>query len=170
MDGPSSDLDDQAMEAETDALVQHAMPDAFATMLRARAAQAAIPAPTATNVAVEKREPQPTVTVALITPEAMKQPEARLTAMASLAALAFAAAINGYQRALAGNGASADAHLTQAARQSLTAASLIEALNGAPNRSNRTVPVRSSRETWNAYQRDLMRRRRALKRESRLDA
>ena len=51
--------------------------------------------------------------------------------MASLAALAYAAAINGYQRALAGNGAIADAHLTQAARQSLTAASLIEALNGA---------------------------------------
>ena len=100
----------------------------------------------------------------------MKQPETRLTAMASLAALAYAAAINGYQRALAGNGASADAHLTQAARQSLTAASLIEALNGASNRPNRTVPMRTSRETWNAYHRDLMRRRRALKRESRLDA
>ena len=69
MDGPSSDLDDQAMEAETDALMRHAMPDAFAQMLRARAAQASIPAP--------PRAPQPTVTVALIDPEAMKQPEAR---------------------------------------------------------------------------------------------
>lgn len=151
-----SEADDQALEAEADALTQHVMPDAFAQMLRARAAQASIPAPPATP-------PQPTVTVALISPEAMKQPEVRETAMASLAALAYAAAVNGYQKALAGNGVIADAHLTQAARQSLTAASLIEAMNSASKRS-KSLPVRSSRETWNAYHRDLMRKRKALQR------
>ena len=152
-----SEADDPALEDEADRLTARVMPEAYAAMMRNRAAQASTPAPSATA-------PQPAVTVVLITPEAMKQPETRETAMASLAALAYAAAVNGYQKALAGNGVIADAHLTQAARQSLTAASLIEALNGASNRSKRTVPVRSSRETWNAYHRDLMRKRAALRR------
>lgn len=149
-------------EAEVDAALKLAKPDAFAQMVRSRIANAGQPgiAPTPQP----KPEP-PDLAVALIAPDAMKRPEVREDAMAALAALAYAAAVTGYQNGLAAKSpAIADAYLSQAARQSLTVTALIEALNGASNRSKRTVPVRSSRETWNAYHRDLMRKRAALRR------
>jgi hypothetical protein len=169
-------LNDQAMEAETDALIQQVMPDAYAAMMRNREAQALIPAPckaAGTNVPPDERrigrdEPPPDLTVKLYPPEAFRRAEDREAALASLASLSYATAVRSYQKALATNGDLSAAHALNASRQSFTVAALVEALNSAPKPSNppkqRTVPIRSSRETWNAYHRDLMRKRSALRR------
>lgn len=154
-----SEADDSDLEVASDALMERLAPEMHATMMRARAAQASISAPKPPNP-----EP-PTLVVSLIAPESMKRPEERETAVASLASLAYAAAITAYQKALGStNPAIADAYLTQGARQSLTVTALVDALNSASKPPKRTVPVRSSRETWNAYHRDLMRKRAALRR------
>jgi hypothetical protein len=144
------------MEAEADALIARAMPDPYAEMMRARA-QAPIPAPQ------PKPEP-PDLTVKLYPPEAFRHAEDREAALASLASLRYATAVRSYQKALATNGDLSAAHALNASRQSFTVAALVDAINSASKPSKRTVPVRSSRESYNAYQRDLMRKRAALRR------
>jgi hypothetical protein len=163
MDGPNSDLNDQALD-DNDRLMAQVMPDAFAAMVRNRIVKAGQPA-----IAPAPKPEPPDLTVALITPEAMKQPEGRENALASLASLAYAASTAGYQNGLkTKTPALADAYLSQAARQALTVAALIEGLNG----HVRKVPANKAngKRDRKHYMRPFMRKKRALERSRQLDA
>jgi hypothetical protein len=145
-----SEADDEALEDEADRLMACVMPEAYAAMMRKRAPLASTPAPKAV-------EP-PRVVVALIDPESLKASGPAERMLANAAVLAHAAMVLSYQRGMAAHGALADAHLTQGARQALTVKALVDGLSKLPKQPS----IRSSRETWNAYHRDLMRRRSAL--------
>ena len=162
--------DRQGLEAEVDNALKRAMPTEFAAMMRNRVANAGQPgiAP-----APQPKPEPPDLAVALIGPESLEPNGPAETMLANAAALAHAAMVLSYQRGLAAHGALGDAYLTQGARQALAVAGLLDGLQrtqSKPASKRLSPPVRSSRESYNAYQRDLMRRRKALERESRLDA
>lgn len=164
-------------EAEADNALKLAMPEGFDAMMRLRAAKAGQP-----GIAPAPKPGPPDLTVRLMSPESFKDRDAAETALASLASLAYGAAVASYTNGLAAKTpAVADAYLSQGARQSLTVAALIDALKrgDALMKANRLTsqippprppPKRDRRE----YMRGFMQRKRALKRapaqSSRLDA
>jgi hypothetical protein len=167
-----TEADAQSQENEVDAALKRAMPEGFDAIMRLRAVKAGQPG----IAAAPQPEPEPPdLSVALIGPESLKPKGPAETMLANAAVLAHAAMVLSYQRGLAAHGALGDAYLTQGARQALAVAGLLDGLQrtqSKPASKRLSPPVRSSRESYNAYQRDLMRRRKALAKvePSRLDA
>jgi hypothetical protein len=96
----------------------------------------------------------------------------------SLAVSAYAASADSFAHAKEARPLARSEHLLQATRSAMTALALIDAVRRfredmpltGNNVSNAGLAVRAGRESYNAYQRDLMRSRRALAKARQMDA